>query len=372
MNAPRARQQKVKQHMKNLAAQVAPNSAADAANNQPQATNGLALSYDQFSAKKVVEGEPIAFNVQRGETILLVAKPNTGKTTLALNACLALITGHELTPVVTAGSKRRVLYVDAETRSARMQKDLRWLVKDFSDAEVQLINKNLHIICDAEIDGEPLSLTDPKHWQSLQNEVAWIKPDFIVLDTMPALFHVFNENDNAEQNRKVWRPLQHLARKSEAAILVTHHNGKPRSEEGATPDKMYAGRGASSSAGAARAVWTLERDKVTNVTTLTRAKAKGYAEEDFKLQLDASRWFRELKAVVSKSTYDLLREKVTTEMTAKEIKLVMADVAKARQVESLLAQAISNGHLVRGKRGDYRPFTLETVAPALPLDSASE
>ncbi len=154
-----------------------------------------------------------------------------------------------------------------------------------------MVRENLHIICDAEIDGVPLSLTNPKHWQMLQAEVSRIKPDFIVLDTMSALFHVFNENDNAEQNRRVWLPLQQLARKSEAAILVTHHNGKPRSEEGAVADKMYAGRGASSAAGAARAVWTLERDKTANLTTLTLAKAKGRVEEDFKLKLDDSRWF---------------------------------------------------------------------------------
>lgn len=191
----------------------------------------------------------------------------------------------------------------------------------------------------------------------------------IIFDTMASLFHVFNENDNAEQNRRIWRPLQKLARQSEATILVTHHIGKRQSEEGGTPDKMYLGRGASSSAASARAVWTLDVDKATNITTLTLAKAKGKPEFETRLQLDSSRWFREVQTTISKSTYDLLREAVTVELTRAEIDALMKPHASRSVVTDLLARACRNGHLTKGKRGCYLPVRPEKPEAQMALPS---
>ncbi len=359
---PSPRAQKVREHLQKLEAAPTPESSEAEA-------SSLAVSCGSLFERNYIEGERIAFELQRGEVGLIVARPNAGKTTLALNAALALCIGNAFSVLVEAGPSRKVLFVDGETRASRLKSDLQWLIKDFSSAQQQAVKQQLHLICDCEIDGQPLSLTIPEHFLALQAEVQHIKPDLIIFDTMASLFHVFNENDNAEQNRRVWRPLQKLARQAEATCLVSHHIGKRQSEEGGTPDKMYLGRGASSSAASARAVWTLDVDKATNITTLTLAKAKGKPEFETKLQLDSSRWFQELKLVTGKSSYDVLRERVTVEMTKKEIVLLMADTAKERQVESLLAQAISNKHLTKGKRGAYRPFTLET---ALPLESANE
>ena len=316
----------------------------------------LARSWENFSKEKHTEGERIAFELQRGEVGMLVSRPNAGKTTLTLNVGLSASVGQAFSVLVEAGKYRKVLFVDGETRAARLQTDLRWLMKDFTEAQKLLVKENFHVICDAEIKDQSLSLTNPEHFAALQNEVNRIKPDLIILDTKASLFHVFNENDNGESERRVWMPLKKMARQSEATILVTHHIGKRQSEEGNTPDKMYLGRGDSASAGAARAVWVLEVDKTTKTVTLTLAKAKGKAEFETKLQLDESRWFRELHSISTKTDYEILREKVTTELTKQEIVDLMEGVARVRRVEKILAQCLSAGHLERGvARGSYRP-----------------
>jgi replicative DNA helicase len=213
----------------------------------------LVVSWADFDAEQFPQGERIAFAAERGEIALLNALPNAGKTTLALIIALCLAIGRRFLPLVTEEKQRRVLYIDGETRRARLQRDLRTMTKDFSRKEAMAVGQNLQIICEAEILGESLALTRTDHLLQLSNDALRVKPDFIVIDTLASLCPVFNENDNAEQTRKVWRPLQKLARDCDAAILVLHHVGK-RNEDSQTPERVYGGRGASASGGAARAV----------------------------------------------------------------------------------------------------------------------
>ncbi len=317
----------------------------------------LAQSCRELFAKDFIERESIAFGLERGEIGMLNALPNAGKTTICLNALISLCIGREFPPVVAAGKPRRVLVIDGETRARRLQGDLRWLVKDLSQSEKELVKDNLFVICEAEVNGEPLSLTTQTHLLYLANEALQIKPDFVVLDTFASLFHVYSENDNGEQNRKVWRPLQKVARGVDAAFLLTHHIGKRQAEEGATPDRVYAGRGASSSGGSARAIWNITKDPVTaGLITLSCAKIKATQQpKDTLLQLDDSRWFRPVGRTEYKSTYDLLLEAVTEEMSRKEIIDAMRGVASGRTIDSLIEQALKKGHLAKARRGRFAP-----------------
>jgi hypothetical protein len=345
---------------------------ADAPNNpQPQPTGAdsgqnttggrkathLAKTCGELLDALFTEGEVIAFGLERGEVGTLNALPNAGKTTLALNISIKLAIGEDFAPVVVGNKPRRVLFVDGETRARRLQRDLEKLLENLADSQKQTVRDNLHFICEGEIKGQALSLTDANHLTFLQKEILRIKPDFVVLDTLASLFHVYNENDNAEANRKVWGPLQKTARQTDAAFLVTHHIGKRQSEEGATPDSVYAGRGASSGGAAPRAVWNITVDPVTSgLITLKCAKVKGKTPANTLWQIDDSRWFRPVGQTQYKTTYDHLLEVVTEEMSRKEIVDAMKGVASGSTVASLLNQALHKGHLAKAKRGRFAPI----------------
>lgn len=130
----------------------------------------LSFSCGSFFERQYTEGERIAFELQRGEVGLIVARPNAGKTTLALNAALSLCVGKAFSALVEAGPARKVLFVDGETRASRLKSDLQWLIKDFSGVEQQAVKQQLHLICDCEIDGQPLSLTIPEHFLAFKQK----------------------------------------------------------------------------------------------------------------------------------------------------------------------------------------------------------
>ncbi len=330
----------------------------------------LAKDWAAFDAEEFQEGERIAFAVERGEAALVNALPNAGKTTLALNVALALAAGRSLAPVVTEAIERRVLYVDGETRRARLKRDLRTMTAGFSRAETMAVGRNLHLVCEAEIGTESLALTRSDHWPKFGKEAVRVKPDFIVIDTLASLCPVFNENDNSEQQRRIWTPLQKLARDCNAAVLVLHHVGK-RNEDSQTPEAVYRGRGASASGGFARAVWLLTPDPVTpGLSTLKCVKAKGQTPPETRLQLDSgSRWFVAMTAIIAKTKTALERvlDFVTTERRLAEIEAALKADFSRRSIERTLAEAIELGKLELVKRGTYKPASASSATSAQDL-----
>jgi hypothetical protein len=177
---------------------------------------------------------------------------------------------------------------------------------------------------------------------------------------------VLSENDNAEQMRRVWRPLQKIARDCDAAMLVNHHIGK-RSEDSQTPERVYRGRGASASGGAARAVWLLIPDPVTpGLSTLSCVKAKGESPADVRLQLDpATRWVRTLEAAPPQPTpLEILVATVTKAMPTAEIVAALKDRLKGRAVKDYLAEAVEQGLIRKVKHGVYGPESAESAESA--------
>jgi replicative DNA helicase len=333
----------------------------------------LAVSWSDFYAEQFAQGEQIAFAVERGEIALINSLPNAGKTTLALNVAVSLAAGRSFSPVVIEAKERRVLYVDGETRRARLQRDLRRMTKDFSREEAIAVGQNLHVVCEAEIGGESLALTRTDHLLAISVDALRVKPDFIVIDTLSSLCPVFNENDNAEQQRKVWRPLQKLARDCDAAILVLHHVGK-RSEDSQTPERVYRGRGASASGGAARAVWLLIPDPVTpGLSTLSCVKAKCEPPKEARLQLDAqSRWitFLQIEPQPVITPLERVLTVVNREMRTAEIKVALKPTYQDRAIEEALAEALQINKLRLIKRGIYAPVA-ETAQTAQTAQTAN-
>lgn len=91
---------------------------------------------------------------------------------------------------------------------------------------------------------EEVNLSDPRFKNSFLRRVVDDQFDLVVLDPQANLFRIVNENDNAEATAQMtW--LQHVARRSGAAIMLVHHTGKAETSMGAY------GRGAAARLGGA-------------------------------------------------------------------------------------------------------------------------
>jgi hypothetical protein len=326
----------------------------------------LAATWADFDLEEFKQGEHIAFAVERGELALLNALPNIGKTTLALNVALCLAAGREFLPLVTGRTPRRVLYIDGETTRRRLQRDLRVMTRDFSREEAMAVGQNLHIICEAEIKGEPLALTNAAHLLALSAGAIDIKPDFIVVDTLAALCPLYSENDNGEQGRKIWRPLQKLARDCDAAMLINHHVGK-RSEDSQTPERVYRGRGASASGGAARAVWLLIPEASTpGAVKLVCAKSKCEPPADVVLTHNReTRWMDVGQAAPPLPTTQQRVVGVFNghALGVTDVMALLPDLSKPT-IERALKSAVERGDLENPKRGKYqKPVSITSITP---------
>jgi hypothetical protein len=177
-----------------------PTSPSDEAIAEP---GRIGLLWREFSHQEFPNIEEVITGLRRGEVGELVAATNIGKTTLALNLALRLSVGDAFPPLVQErGAPKRVLFIDGESTRAMLQRDLRWMMRHWSKDQQQLVASNLLLIVDAEFDGEPLSLSNPKHMAQVRTEAERFKPDLIFVDTLSALFTVTDENQNAEMKKR--------------------------------------------------------------------------------------------------------------------------------------------------------------------------
>jgi hypothetical protein len=344
---------------------------------QPSASNeseSRVWSWREFSTTHFEIREKIISELEVSEVGVVFASTDVGKTTLSLNLSLMLAAGGHFEPLAERKEGgRRILYIDGETREARLQADIKRMLCGWDDNEKTLVDQNLFLACDTTLEGEQLDLTKRKHWKWLEDEAARVKPALIVLDTMVSLFSLNNENDNSEVSRKVMRPLAKLASDTGAAILLLHHIGK-LSEDAQAGTKAYRGRGASAIGAAARLVLLLKQDSNNpDLVSLSCAKVKGKKFSDvlLKLQRDA-RWFVNThKAPVKELTsYQRVVEVVRgfgRLVKRIEIEKALEGVISVSQIGKHLTAAGVRGDLCSPKHGYY-----STPEPAQSLDAIDD
>lgn len=321
----------------------------------------LGMSWDQLSTRIFTEAEKILFELERGEVGLLVAATNVGKTTFALNLALSLCIGRAFASVITSvRAPRRVLIIDGETRLPRFQRDVIRMTSSFTEDERMMVGRNLFVCCDVVIGEQSLTLSNEVHMAVLKNYVkSFSLPlDLIIVDTQSALFHLANENDNAEVSRKVMLPLASLAAMSGAGVLLLHHSGK-YNEDSQSGIRAYRGRGASAGGAAARLVLLITPEPgASDRVILSCAKSKGARFDDAILELDRhTRWFSVTReASVTSNNYDTVIGIVRSEdkpMRRAVIVERLEGKLNSRSVERLLADAVTAGDLYRPSRGTY-------------------
>lgn len=333
---------------------------------QPQASSGdqddlhLISSWQDFSQQQFPIREKVIFELEPGEVGAIFASTDVGKTTLSLNLSLMVASGGEFQPLASIKDRgRRVLYIDGETRKSRLQADVRHMMRDWDEGERTLVEKNLHLICDGTLEGDALDLANRSHREKLILQAARFKPEFIVVDTMSALFSIRSENDNAEVSQKVMGPLAKLATDTGAAILLVHHIGK-QSEDSQAGTKAYRGRGASVIGARARLVLLLKQDPHDeSLVSLTCAKAKGRKFADVLLRLNNdTRWFTNTGKTPPRepSAYERVIETVRglgRAVKRSEIDAKLKDIISESQAGKHLKTAADRGELIRNKRGYY-------------------
>jgi len=329
----------------------------------------LAISWDQLSTQSFSEEEKILFELERGEVGMLVAATNVGKTTFAINLALSLCVGRAFAPVITeAGTPRRVLIIDGETRLPRFKRDVDRMIEGFTEYERMILGKNLHASCDAVIGGQPLALSSEAHMAAMMDYLKSFSPslDLIIVDTQSALFHLVNENDNAEVSRKVMLPLALLASVSGAGILLLHHMGK-YTEDSQSGIRAYRGRGASAGGASARLVMLMAPEPgASDRIVLSCAKSKGARFDDTVLELDReARWFRATSKALSNapSNYGAVIELLRAEgKPMRRVAIIEKLKAKmtSRSVERSLKDAVAAGELYQPSRGTYTILVSDT------------
>jgi RecA-family ATPase len=287
----------------------------------PHAPSGITSpdynSLREFRDANIPKTEEIIFGLGPGEVGVLVSVTNVGKTTLMLNMALSLAAGEAFVPLIPEGGKpRRVLYCDFETRSYKFLDYIERILPNLSNEA--LADDNFIPVVDHRIDDAPLNLSNTAHLEYVKTRALRHQVSLIIIDTMGAAFQLTDENSNTAVIKELIKPLIQLARQTNAAVLFSHHMGKPN-EIASGGVAAYSGRGASCIGGHAHIGLRLTPDNKKGagyvILECTKVKGEAFRPQLFHLNRNEA-WF------------ELQNEapELTTPITVKEI----ADYIKSK------------------------------------------
>ena len=315
------------------------------------------FSFGELIALKLPPREEIIFGLGRCEIGILNAVNNAGKTTLLRNLTVSLCTGKPYPPLGNFNLPKRVAFVDFEDTLSFLRQDVFSMTARLDEADKAHLNENAFFICDVRLtEDEDLSLSNPAHIRLLTNRLKGFKPDLIIVDTIASAFRIRNENDNAEVRTFVMRILRTLAKDCNAALIVAHHIGKSKSEEGQAREASHKGRGASSFADMSRLILNLEKDTASDGVILSCAKVKGQKFTDTILKLNfENRWFHTTGEKRESSNYELVLEVFDDkrEHARKEIDDELDGVISKQTITRILSDAVKRQDLSKLGHGKY-------------------
>ncbi len=323
------------------------------------------------------DGEMIAGHACRGEILLVQSVTNHGKSTMIRNLSLALATGGQFLPLAERSPARKVILLNMEGSGGRFQSDLRLMTHDFTDDEIELVHENFSPTHAPGVGDEPLSLS--RHMKILETHARRTGADVIIIDTASAAFSLRSENDNSEVANSVMKPLIKLARRLNCLIILIHHIGKAKLEEGQTREQAHRGRGASAWGDFSTSIFNLEADpKDKNRIVLTCGKRKDGEGYESVLRLNReSRWFEATDEPMSKPvTNDELVIKAMqasgrTEMATAEIVAALDGRMSERTVKSCLSRLADLGKAISERRGFWSLTSFVQVVQPLIGDCTS-
>ena len=328
----------------------------------------LIWSFGEFMAAQFSSEAQVGFELRRGEIGLLSSVTNVGKSTLLRNALLSLACGAEFTPLVERGAPCNVILLDFETAASRMQSDLAIMTRYLPEAERESLNNHFFMMCEGMVQGHMLSLT--KGLKAVELEARSRQVDLIAVDTASAAFDIYDENNNAEVTRHVLKPLLELARNLRCAIVMAHHIGKSRSEDGgASKTKVLRPRGASAFSGYASSVFLLDETNDHDTVTLSCAKRKSGTAYELTLRIDRQRrWFGVLgETHRTLSNYELVVDAIRGQGRSamrSDIDLALDGKVGKPTITRLLRVGVTRGDISKECHGVYSiPANAQLLTP---------
>jgi hypothetical protein len=196
----------------------------------------------QFSPSDIPPHRPWLYGVDlvRGDLSVLASTGGAGKTSLAVGMAISLASGSSLLGEQIWGSGPLTsLYINAEDSGIEMrrralafcqQHHITVLDRLYIAGTDDLRVRGLSFLRPA---GQNSSVLDQAGLEHLDNLLASLRPDLVVIDPLIALCGGGNVNDNAAM-ALVMREIKRLAIKFNCSILIVHHTrkgGEPGSAE---------------------------------------------------------------------------------------------------------------------------------------------
>ena len=317
--------------------------------------SALGYTWRDFSNLKLEKPEKVITGLCRGNVGQLVASTNIGKTTLILNLAISASSDKHFKPLFNEETvERRIMYIDGEATKSELQADLFKMLESCSLEEQKKVKDNLFLVCDEEINDEPLDLVLHEHQEEILKQALLFKPDLIVIDTLSALANLEDENDNAKVKKEIIQPLKTLAKKTNSAVLMLHHTGKYNEGSPQATD-AYKGRGASALGALCRTVFNLKEQKGKIVLSCSKIKGEKFQDTDLKLDQNL-RWFKVMENTVIEPIGNYQKVIDFVKSAGNPVKreeilnsLKMEDATLTRH----LGYAVKNGDLIKPKYGYY-------------------
>jgi hypothetical protein len=196
----------------------------------------------KFSLSDIPPHRPWLYGVDlvRGDLSVLASTGGAGKTSLAMGMAISLASGNALLGEQIWGSGPFTsLYINAEDSGVEMQRralafcqqhHITVLDRLYIAGTDDLRVRGLSFLRPA---GQNSSVLDQAGLEHLDNLLASLRPDLVVIDPLIALCGGGNVNDNAAM-ALVMREIKRLAIKFNCSILIVHHTrkgGEPGSAE---------------------------------------------------------------------------------------------------------------------------------------------
>jgi hypothetical protein len=323
----------------------------------PSAVRSIGLTFGELLSMEIPPRQEVIYGLARREVGLLCAVTNIGKTTMLRNLTVSLAIGRSFVPFIESPLPKRIAFLDFEDTLASLRKDFLTMLSTCSEQDRARFNDNVLLICEVRnAFDEDLSLSKIDDIHLVTENLAKFKPDIIFCDTAASAFQIRNENDNAEVRSHIMRPLKNIAQDVDAALLVTHHIGKAKSEDGVTREAAHRGRGASSFSDMAKMVLNLERDNVDETVILNCAKVKGPKFTDLKFKLNQNtRWFYSAGECRKATNYTLVVEMFDDGEPHDTADVIAEfDAIPERSVKEILRKALENNDLEKIRHGCYQ------------------
>lgn len=336
--------------------------------NEQPTKRPLLTTWKDMTKMELPKVDYIIYGLTRGQVGMVQSVTNVGKTTLLLNVCISMACGKAFEPMLETGEPRRIVYMDYETPIAKFVADVRKMMEVLTPEQCELVNQNLCVYNLISPFSDEIRLIDKYQLGRVSAELSAFKPDLLAIDTLSLAFVGVSENDNSDITNRITVPLSNLAVEHGCAVVVTHHIGKEKLEEGRSSVGALRSRGGSSLPSATQVIYQLDR-RIANgqdQVWFSFEKLKDEMRPAVRMVLNPdTRWF---EPQVGESWTDRMSELMRVVDPEGETK--KADIMERLEgslgsratVERLLARALEEGRLESRRKGWYcHPSTHQNV-----------